>query len=69
MILFKGLTPSIVKHVINDEDLVRNKEEFFKILKARILMSIIGNLDDAYRGYGDLDYANIQLEKYSHLKL
>ncbi len=62
--LFDGLNIPIVQQVIENKEIVKNKNKFFTILKARILMSIIGNLDLALQGLGDLEYAKLQLEKY-----
>lgn len=65
--LFRGLNISIVQQVVENKEIVKSKSKFFMILKARILMSIIGNLDLARQGLGDLDYAELQLEKYEKL--
>ena len=67
IVLFNGLKIPIAKSVLDDTELVSDKQEFFMILKARVLMSIIGNLDMALQGLGDLEYANLQLSKYNDL--
>lgn len=67
IVLFNGLKISIADSVLNDDELVSDKKEFFMILKARVLMSIIGNLDMALQGLGNLEYANLQLAKFDEL--
>lgn len=65
--LFNGLNIPIVQQVVENKEIVKNKNKFFTVLKVRILMSIIGNLDLALQGLGDLEYAELQLENYEKL--
>ncbi|MGX8797712.1 hypothetical protein ACR6HW_16885 [Fusibacter sp. JL298sf-3] len=67
MALFNGLNIPIVQQVVENKEIIKNKNKFFTVLKARILMSIIGNLDLALQGLGDLEYAELQLENYEKL--
>lgn len=67
IVLLKGLETPIVQLILNNNQLISNHQEFFMILKARMLMSIIGNLDMALRNLGDLAYAEWQLNKYEQV--
>ncbi len=67
MVLFKGLDHPIFEQVINEKVILEERESFLLVLRARVLMSIIGNLDYALRGLGDLEYAELQLMHYEKL--
>lgn len=64
VVLFKGLDIPLVQLLLEDKNLIQERNEFFMILKARIVMSIIGNLDMALRNMGDLGFAEMQLKRY-----
>lgn len=59
MALFRGLQePTLRRFVASASDQV----EFWRALTARTVMSVLGNMDYALAGNGDLDYALRQLE-------
>jgi len=62
--LFKGFDSKLVQEMINHRVKKEDLKEFLHILKARNLFSIIVNMDNALNGLGDLDFAELQLEKY-----
>ena len=61
IVLFKGFQDPIFRYILNHTDIVINPKAFGFALSARILMSILGNLDLALEGYGDLTFAIRQL--------
>jgi hypothetical protein len=62
-VLFNGFESALYKEALRTT-LISDLQSFYHTLQARILMSIIGNLDFALRGMGDMDYVNLQLQKY-----
>lgn len=66
-VLFKGLDHPIFKQVMKEKVTIEEREDFFLVLRARILMSIIGNLDYGLRGLGDLEFAELQVDHYDKL--
>lgn len=67
IVLFNGVNIPVAQAILNDKGLISGQQEFLMILKARVLMSIIGNLDMALQGLGDLEYAEWQLGKFEEL--
>jgi thiamine kinase-like enzyme len=67
MVLFKGLDHPIFLQVMNEKILLEERDNFLLVLRARVLMSIIGNFDYALRGLGDLEYAELQIKHYEKL--
>lgn len=59
--LFNGLQTPILRYMLDDSSVISNIEDFSFALSARTLMSIVGNLDLAIQGYGDLTFAKQQL--------
>lgn len=57
----------MVHEIIENVEIIKNKKTFLLILQARILISIIGNLDMALQGLGDIEYATEQLATYEVL--
>lgn len=57
--LFRGLQEPTLRCFVNN---ATDPREFWKALTARTLMSVLGNLDFALAGNGDLDYALRQLD-------
>jgi hypothetical protein len=62
-VLFNGFESELYKEALRTTS-ISDVQSFYHCLQARILMSIIGNLDFALRGMGDMDYVNLQLQKY-----
>lgn len=67
MVLFKGLDHPTFEQVMNEKIILEERNNFLIVLRARVLMSIIGNLDYALRGLGDLEFAELQLRHYEKL--
>lgn len=61
LVLFKGFQNPIFRYMLDSTDIITNSKAFRLALKARALMSVIGNLDLALEGYGDLTFATRQL--------
>lgn len=61
LVLFGGFEKPIFQHMIKDTNIASNYIAFKLALKARTLMSVIGNNDLAIQGYGDLKFAKRQL--------
>lgn len=62
LVLFNGFQVPIFRYMLDHTDMVTDLKAFRFALTARILMSVIGNLDLALEGYGDLTFATQQLE-------
>jgi len=62
MALFKGEQEPTLQYMINNPDVVADRDAFGFALTARILMSTLGNFDYAVSGYGDLDFASEQVK-------
>lgn len=60
--LFNGLQEPTFRYMLDHPGIVTNTKDFGFALTARTLMSVIGNLDFALEGYGDLTFANRQLD-------
>ncbi|MFD0589107.1 phosphotransferase [Paenibacillus sp. GCM10027627] len=59
--LFEGPGQPVFRYAKNKAQAEGRAEAFSFAIAARLLMSTLGNLDYALRGYGDLDYADKQL--------
>lgn len=57
--LFRGLQEPTLRCFV---EYATDPDEFWMALTARTLMSVLGNLDSALAGNGDLDYAQRQLD-------
>ncbi|KOR90797.1 phosphotransferase [Paenibacillus solani] len=60
--LFKGEQEPTLRFMINNPDVVADRDAFGFALTARILMSTLGNFDYAVSGYGDMDFASEQVK-------
>lgn len=60
--LFKGFQEPTFRYMLDHSSIVTNPKAFGFALTARTLMSVIGNLDLALEGYGDLKFATRQLD-------
>ncbi len=60
--LFKGFQEPILRYMLDHTDIVTDPKAFGFALTSRTLMSVIGNLDLALKGHGDLAFATRQLE-------
>ncbi|WP_407669775.1 hypothetical protein [Paenibacillus albus] len=62
LVLFGGLQEPTFRYMVEQTEISSDTEAFAFTVSARILMSIIGNLDYALQGHGDLEFASRQLE-------
>ncbi|MDQ0060360.1 phosphotransferase [Paenibacillus harenae] len=60
--LFGGLDEPTFAYMLRHNNVAANPGAFGFAVKARVLMSTLGNLDYALEGYGDLGFATRQLE-------
>ena len=60
--LFNGFKDPTFSYMLSNKEVITDPKAFSFALTARILMSTLGNLDYAYEGYGDLEFATQQLE-------
>lgn len=60
--LFNGLQEPTFRYMLDHSGIVTNRKDFVFAITARTLMSVIGNLDFALEGYGDLTFATRQLD-------
>ncbi|MBD7969287.1 phosphotransferase [Paenibacillus gallinarum] len=60
--LFNGFKDPTLSYMLSNKEVILDPKAFTFALTARILMSTIGNLDYAFEGYGDLEFATQQLE-------
>lgn len=60
--LFGGFEEPTFAYILGNSSVNANPSAFGFAVKARILMSALGNLDYALEGYGDLAFATRQLE-------
>lgn len=60
--LFNGFQDPTFSYMLNNKKVIADPKAFTFALTARILMSTLGNLDYAFEGYGDLEFAAQQLE-------
>lgn len=60
--LFNGINDPTFSYMLNSKDVIMDPKAFSFSITARILMSTLGNLDYAFEGYGDMDFAVQQLE-------
>ena len=61
-VLFKGFQEPTFRYILDYTNVVTDQRAFGLALTARTLMSILGNLDLALEGHGDLAFATRQLE-------
>lgn len=62
LVLFNGFKEPTFRYMLSNKDFIVDPKTFSFAIKARILMSTLGNLDYAIEGYGDLKFATQQLE-------
>ncbi|WP_195575570.1 phosphotransferase [Paenibacillus sp. 1001270B_150601_E10] len=67
LLLFNGLDEPTFRYMLSNTDIIVDRKAFGFALTARILMSTLGNLDYAVKGYGDMKFADQQLELAEHV--
>jgi hypothetical protein len=60
--LFGGIQEPTFRYILGHTDTGADLKAFGFAITARILMSTLGNLDFAFAGHGNLEFANRQLE-------
>ncbi|TDF97763.1 aminoglycoside phosphotransferase family protein [Paenibacillus piri] len=64
--LFGGFQEPTFKYMLGHTGIAADPQAFGFAMTARTLMSVLGNLDFALEGHGDLAFANRQLEHAEH---
>ncbi len=62
LVLFKGFKHPVFDYLLNQTSIINDLKSFEFALTARLLMSVLGNVDLAQQGFGDLKFAMQQLK-------